>query len=49
MGKQMNPLAGDGTLTYSGEGSTTTSFSIPARMIMHQNLLFDRNEIKWYY
>ena len=48
MGKQMNPLAGDGTLTYSGEGSTTTSFSIPARMIMHQNLLFDRNEIKWY-
>ena len=49
MGKQMDPLSGDGSMTMDNTGTGSTTISIPnTKMIMHQNLLFDRNEIKWY-
>ena len=49
MSNKMDPLRGDGTITYENtrNGSFTTGVN-HMRMVMHQNLLFDKDEIKWY-
>lgn len=50
MGKEMDLLGGDGRMKYDASANgKAASFEIQnANMIMHQNLFFDRSEIKWY-
>ena len=45
----MNPLKGDGVLNLKNSRGYNRPIAVEnARMVMHQNLLFDKDEIKWY-